>query len=191
MSPSSVETTPVVSVVCALSLRPWPKDFKSLEEQIVETVQGSGRELYAEAVRAFQEHWLAEHKKEFSAVRWRAINQITPFGYLRLPVRVVRRRRDGRYHSLSKVLLAPKATRLLSPAIEKQALEAAVGRNYRGAGAELGRWLRSQVSAWLIWRCVQFHGAKLCAQLEAAMVAGSGSAAAGQGGGERNRFDLP
>lgn len=49
---------------------------------------------------------------------------------------------------------------------EKRALEAATGRNFRPAAAELSRWLRSQVSAWLIWRCVQFHGAKLCEQLE-------------------------
>ena len=102
---------------------------------------------------------------EFSAVRWRLINQVTPFGLLRLPVRVVRARSDGRYLTLSKVLLAPKATRLLSPLVEKQALEAATGRNYRPAAAELGRWLRTQVSAWLIWRCVQFHGAKPMQQL--------------------------
>jgi hypothetical protein len=141
-------------------------DFKSLEEQIVETVQESAREFYAQAVAAFQERWLQERRAEFKAERWRLINQITPFGLLRLPVRVVRSRCDGRYHSLSKVLLAPKATRLLSPAIEKQALEAAVGCNYRPAAQELGRWLRTRVSAWLIWRCVQFHGAKLCEQLD-------------------------
>jgi hypothetical protein len=167
MSPSICnETTPAVCVVCSLSLRQLAPDFKSLEEQIVETVQHSAREFYAQAVAAFQERWLQERRTEFKAERWRLINQITPFGPLRLPVRVVRRRRDGRYLTLSKVLLAPKATRLLSPAIEKQALEAAVGRNYRPAAAELGRWLRTRVSAWLIWRCVQFHGAKLCEQLD-------------------------
>jgi hypothetical protein len=167
MSPSTCKkTTPVVSVVCTLSLQQLPADFKSLEEQIVETVQNSAREFYGQAMAAFQEHWLWERRAEFSAVRWRLINQVTPFGLLRLPVRVVRARRDGRYLTLSKVLLAPKATRLLSPLIEKQALEAATGRNYRPAAAELGRWLRTQVSAWLIWRCVQFHGAKLCEQLD-------------------------
>lgn len=167
MSPSICnETTPAVCVVCSLSLRQLAPDFKSLEEQIVETVQHSAREFYAQAIAAFQERWLQERRTEFHAERWRFINQITPFGPLRLPVRVVRSRRDGRYLSLSKVLLAPKATRLLSPAIEKQALEAATGRNYRPAAAELGRWLRTRVSAWLIWRCVQFHGAKLCEQLD-------------------------
>ena len=99
-------------------------------------------------------------------MRWRTIDQVTPFGLLRLPVRVLRSRRDGHYLTLSKVLLAPKATRLLSPAVEKQALAAAIGRNYRPAAGELTRWLRSEVSAWLIWKCVQFHGAELCAQLE-------------------------
>ncbi len=49
--------------------------------------------------------------------------------------------------------------------MEKRALEAATGGNYRPAAAELARWLCSQVSAWLIWRCVQFHGAKLCDRL--------------------------
>jgi hypothetical protein len=166
MSPSRCETTPIVSVVCSFTLGQLPADFKSLEEQIVETVQQSAREFYAQAVGAFQERWLQERRAEFKAERWRLINQITPFGLLRLPVRVVRRRRDGRYFSLSKVLLAPKATRLLSPLIEKRALEAATGRNFRPAAAELGRWLRTRVSAWLIWRCVQFHGAKLCEQLD-------------------------
>lgn len=166
MSPSRGETTPIVSVVCSLTLGQLAPDFKSLEEQIVETVQQSAREFYAQAVGALQERWLQERRAEFQAVRWRAINQITPFGLLRLPVRVVRRRRDGKYLSLSKVLLAPKATRLLSPGIEKRALEAATGRNFRPAAAELGRWLCTRVSAWLLWRCVQFHGAKLCEQLE-------------------------
>jgi hypothetical protein len=50
--------------------------------------------------------------------------------------------------------------------VEKHALEAATFSNYRPATAELWRWLRVRVSAWLIWRCVQFHGAKLCEQLE-------------------------
>ena len=166
MSPSSVEATPVVSVMCSLSLEQLAPDFKSLEEQIVAIVQESGRQFYAQVVSAFQQRWLREHGGEFRAERWRLIHQITPFGALRLPVRVVRRRRDGRYFTLSKVLLAPKATRLLSPWIEKQALEAAVGRNYRGAAAELGRWVQTRMRAWLIWKCVQFHGAKLCAQLE-------------------------
>lgn len=166
MSPSSFETTPVVSVVCTLTLRQWPADFKTLEEQIVETVQERAAQFYAQAVGAYQEHWLQERRAEYKAQRWRAINQITPFGPLRLPVRVVRRRVDGRYFTLSKVLLAPKATRLLSPLVEKRALEGSIGGNYRLAAAELGRWLRTRVSAWLIWKCVQFHGAKLCAQLE-------------------------
>ena len=166
MSPSRCETTPAVSVLCSLSLEQLAPDFKSLETQIIATVQESGREFYAQVVRAFQERWLEQECQRWSAVRWRTIDQVTPFGLLRLPVRVVRRRSDGRYLTLSKVLLAPKATRLLSPAMEKRALEAASGRNYRPAAAELSRWVRSQVSAWLIWRCVQFHGAKLCEQLQ-------------------------
>ena len=43
-----------------------------------------------------------------------AAYQVTAFGLIRLPVRVVRRRSDGHYLTLSK-LLGPKATRILSP----------------------------------------------------------------------------
>lgn len=102
MSPSRCETTPVVSVVCCLSLEQLAPDFKSLEAQILAKVQESGREFYAQAVPAFQERWLEQQRPEWSAVRWRTIDQVTPFGALRLPVRVVRRRSDGRYRTLSK-----------------------------------------------------------------------------------------
>jgi hypothetical protein len=166
MSPSACKkTTEVISVVCSLSLSELAPDVKALEEQIIKTVQQSGREFYAAVFAAFQERWIAQRRSRYRCERWRAINQVTPFGLLRLPVRVVRSRCDGRYLTLSK-LLAPKATRLLSPLVEKRALEAATFSNYRPASAELWRWLRVRVSGWLIWRCVQFHGAKLCEQLD-------------------------
>ena len=129
-------------------------------------VQQTGREFYGKVFAAFQQHWLEERRSDYTAVRWRSINQVTAFGLLRLPVRVVRARGDGRYFTLSKSLLQPKATRLLSPMIERHALEAVTSRNYRPAAAELWRWAGVRVSAWLIWRCVQFHGAKLCEQLD-------------------------
>jgi hypothetical protein len=167
MSPSACKkTTEVISVVCTLSLSEMAPEVKALEEQIIELVQQSGREFYAKVFAAFQQRWFEERRRDYTAVRWRRINQITPFGLLKLPVRMVRCRADGHYLTLSKALLQPKATRLLSPIMERQALEAAVGRNYRPAAAELFRWARVRVSAWLIWRCVQFHGAKLCEQLE-------------------------
>jgi hypothetical protein len=50
--------------------------------------------------------------------------------------------------------------------MERRALEAAIFSNYRPAAAELWRWLRVRVSAWLIWKCVQFHGARLVEQLD-------------------------
>ena len=165
MSPSACKTTEVVSVVCSLSLSQLAQDVKGLEEQIVEIVNEAGREFYGKVFVVFQERWLRERVGQYRAQRWRAINQVTPFGVLRLPVRVVRRCDDGHYLTLSR-LLGPKATRLLSPLVEKQALEAATGENYRPAAAELWRWLRVKVSAWLIWRCVQFHGAKLSEQLD-------------------------
>jgi hypothetical protein len=165
MSPSACKTTQVVSVVCSLSLSQLAQDVKELEEQIVEIVNQAGREFYGKVFAVFQERWLAERAEQYRAQRWRAINQATPFGLVRLPVRVVRSRSDGHYLTLSR-LFGPKATRLLSPLIEKRALEAATGENYRPAAAELWRWLRVKVSAWLVWRCVQFHGAKLSEQLD-------------------------
>ena len=125
-------------------------------------------EFYALCFGALQQRWLQEQRTDYTAVRWRTIDQVTPFGLVRLPVRVVRERAraKGGYHTLSKALLQPKATRLLSPWVEKRVLEAAKGLNYRPAAAELLRWLRVGVSAWLLWRTVQFYGAKLCEQLE-------------------------
>src|SRR5438132_2730313 len=165
MSPSACKTTEIVSVMCSLSLSQLAQDVKGLEEQIVEVVNQAGREFYAKIFAVFQERWLQERAGQYSGQRWRTINQVTPFGLLRLPVRVVRSRDDGHYLTLSR-LLQPKATRLLSPLVEKQALEAATGSNYRPAALELMRWLKVRVSAWLLWKCVQFHGAKLCEQLD-------------------------
>ena len=169
MSPSALnQTTEVIKVVCSMSLEEMPQDVKALEERIIEKVQESGREFYAAVFGAFQQRWLQERRGDYTAVRWRTIDQLTPFGLIRLPVRVVRERGRprGGYRTLSKALLSPKATRLLSPWVEKRALEAATGLNYRPAAAELLRWLGVRVSAWLIWKCVQFHGARLCEQLE-------------------------
>jgi hypothetical protein len=169
MSPSTVkERTEVISVVCSMSLAEMPQDVKALEERIMERVRMSGREFYALCFGALQQRWLQEHRKDHIAVRWRTIDQLTPFGLIRLPVRVVRERgkEKGGYFTLSKAVLKPKATRLLSPWVEKRALEAASCLNYRPAAAELLRWLQVRVSAWLIWKCVQFHGARLCEQLE-------------------------
>ncbi|HZD08423.1 MAG TPA: UPF0236 family protein [Candidatus Limnocylindrales bacterium] len=169
MSPSAFnKTTEVISVVCSMSLSEMPADVKALEERIVERVHQGGREFYAAVFRAFQQRWLEEQRAHYTGQFWREINQVTPFGLIRLPVRVVRERgrAQGGYLTLSKALLSPKATRLLSPWIEKRALEAATFSNYRPAAAELMRWLRVRVSAWLIWRCVQFHGAKLSEQLD-------------------------
>jgi Uncharacterised protein family (UPF0236) len=169
MSPSALtKTTEVIEVVCSMSLEEMPQDVKALEEQIIEKVRESGREFYAAVFGAFQQRWLQQQRGHYVAVRWRTIDQLTPFGLIRLPVRVVRERGRARggYCSLSKALLWPKATRLLSPWVEKRALEAACAGNYRPAATELWRWLRVRVSAWLIWKCVQFHGERLCQQLD-------------------------
>src|SRR4030095_12875161 len=169
MSPSALtKTTEVIEVVCSMSLEELPQDVKALEEQIVQRVHECGRQFYALCFGAFQQRWLEEQRGDYTAVRWRRIDEVTPFCLIPVPVRVVRERAraKGGYHTLSKALLQPKATRLLSPWVEKRVLEAATGLNYRPAAAELLRWLRVRVSAWLIWHTVHFYGKKLCEQLE-------------------------
>jgi hypothetical protein len=124
---------------------------------------------YAAVFGAFQQRWLQERRGDYRAVRWRTSDQgdalwsdpVASGGWCGSGVL-----RQGGYLTLSKALLWPKATRLLSPWVEKQALEAATSSNYRPAAAELWRWGKVKVSAWLIWRTVQFHGAALCEQLD-------------------------
>ncbi len=77
-----------------------------------------------------------------------------------------RGRSRGGYHSLGKVLWRGKATRLLSPQVERQALEAATGQNYRPAARQLSQRCGARVSHWAVWRCVQYYGAKLQDQLQ-------------------------
>ena len=96
MSPSRVkERTEVISVVCSMSLAEMPQDVKALEERIMERGRMSGREFYARVFAAFQQRWLEEARSDYTAVRWRSINQVTPFGLVRLPVRSSRRRTPG------------------------------------------------------------------------------------------------
>jgi len=101
------------------------------------------------------------------AIRWRERALVTPLGELCLPGRVVRERgrTTGGYHSLAKRLWCGKATRLLSPAVEQQALEAATGQNDRPAAAGVGQWCRARISHWAVWACVPYYGAKLQEQL--------------------------
>ena len=85
MSPSTVkERTEVISVVCSMSLAEVPHDVKALEEQIIEKALMSGREFYALCFGALQQRWLQEHRRDHIAVRWRMIDQVTPFGLSRL-----------------------------------------------------------------------------------------------------------
>jgi hypothetical protein len=91
------------------------------------------REFYAAAFAAFQQGWLERRRAQCRAERWREINQVTPFGPIRLPVRVVRSRRDGRDLTLSR-LPGPKATRLPLATTRKSALEAVTPGNREGIG---------------------------------------------------------
>ena len=138
-------------------------DFDSvnaLERAIGEVTRQTGRELYARAFRALQQGWLEQRSGRFSAQRWRSLQWLTPFGLVELPVRVVREKASGRYFTLSKVLFRSKATRLLSPQLEQEACAAATEQNYRPAARCLSRWIGTQLGHWLVWACVQFHGAR-------------------------------
>ena len=156
-----------VSVSCALSVEGSFADVKQLEQAVVAESLRAGQELYCQAAAAYQDGWLAQRAAHYMAVRWRERSLITPLGELRLPVRVVRERgaATGGYHSLAKVLWRGKATRLLSPAVEQQAVEAAPQQNYRPAALGVGQWCRARISHWAVWACVQYYGAKLQEQL--------------------------
>ena len=137
-----------------------------LERAILEATRAAGRQLYAQGFRAFQSAWLQARSGRFTAQRWRAIHWLTPFGALALPVRVVREKASGKYFSLSKVLCPQKATRLLSPALEAHALAQATAQNYRPAARSLSGWIGQRLGPWLVWGCVQFHGARRLLELE-------------------------
>jgi hypothetical protein len=136
-----------------------------LEQAIIEATRAAGRELYTQSLAAFQSAWLAQRRDRFNAQRWRTLQWLTPFGLVALPVRVVREKASGRYFSLSKVLFRPKATRLLSPALEQEACVAATEQNFRPAARSLSRWLGARLGHWLVWACVQFHGARRLLEL--------------------------
>lgn len=100
---------------------------KLLRSRSIEKVHECGREFYALCLGSFQQRWLQQRRADYTALRWRTIDQLTAFGLVRMPVRVVRERgvAQGGYFTLSKALLQPKATRLLSPWVEKR-----VGSSY-------------------------------------------------------------
>jgi hypothetical protein len=137
-----------------------------LERAIVEATRAAGRELYAQGFAAFQAAWLQARSRRLTAQRWRAIDWLTPFGLLALPVRVVREKASGRYFTLSPILFRPKATRLLSPALEQYAVAEATAQNYRPAARSLSRWIGQRLGHWLVWAAVQFHGARRLLELE-------------------------
>lgn len=143
-------------------------DFDSvnaLERAIGEATRAAGRDLYVRALGALQQQWLAQRRCRFTGQRWRRLHWLTPFGLVALPVRVVREKASGRYFTLSKILLGSKATRLLSPALEQEACAAATEQNYRPAARSLSRWVGARLGHWLVWACIQFHGARRLLEL--------------------------
>src|ERR1044072_6395417 len=82
-----------------------------LEQAVLSAVHQAGRELYVQAFRALQEQWLAQRAHRFSAQRWRALQWLTPFGPLALPVRVVREKSSGNISRFPKwsCALKPRA----------------------------------------------------------------------------------
>lgn len=155
-----------VSVCATATVTGGFENVNDLERALLEATRAAGRELYVRAFAALQEAWLAQRRPRFSAQRWRALHWLTPFGPVELPVRVVREKASGRYFTLSKILFGHKATRLLSSALEQEACAAATEQNYRPAARSLSRWICAHLSPWLVWACVQYHGARRLLELE-------------------------
>jgi len=143
-------------------------DVNAFEEAVIEKARELAKCFYAAAFARLQQKWLEQNREEFAPERWRTIRQITPLGELELPTRVVRRRgaKRGGYLSLNKVLLGAKATKLLSPAVEKCAVMRATHLNYRPAARSFTEENESvRFGHGLVWKCVQAHGRRLERQL--------------------------
>jgi hypothetical protein len=182
MSPSACKkTTEVISVVCSLSLSEMAPDVKALEEQIIETVNQAGREFYGKVFAAFRERWIVQRRSRYRCQRWRTINQVTPFGLIRLPVRVVRSREDGRYVTLSKLLAFGGEARLGSRHFFQ--LSAGDGRVVAVAARACKRVADLALRAVSRSETVRATGAT--------MVAGSGRAKECRRSSHRDGFDLP
>ena len=164
--PFSATVSYPVSACVNLTLSGTFRSVNELEDALLKATHQAGRELYLEAFKQCQDHWLRQRSDRFTAQRWRFIQWITPFGWARIPVRVLRERSSGKYLSLSKVLFRGKATRLLSPAMEKRACEQATQQNFRPTARSLSQWVDCQIGFWLVWICVQFHGARRLLQLD-------------------------
>lgn len=159
-------TALTVSVCVNATLTGRFESVNDLEGAIINATQAAGRQLYAQSLAAFQSAWLAARAERFTAQRWRALHWLTPFGPVALPVRVVREKASGKYFTLSKILWRQKATRQLSPALEAHACAEATAQNYRPAARSLSRWIGVRLGHWLVWACVQFHGARRLLELE-------------------------
>ncbi len=160
--------TITVSVSVSLTVGGQFTNVKHLEEAVHQQIHSAARQLYVQAFAAYQEQWLSTHHNSYQAVCWRRRQMLTPWGQVALPVRVVRERgrSQGGYHSLGKTLWRGKATRLLSPQLEEEALWAATQQNYRPAARRLSQRCGAPLSHWTVWQCVQHYGQKLQQQLE-------------------------
>ena len=158
-----MKETVEVSLSVPITVEGAFRNVKELEDHVFEAVQEAARAAYVGAAEAYQQSWLEAHRDEYEPVRWRERSLLSPFGLVRLPNRVVRKRgeQSGGYLSLGKVLWAGKATGLLSPRMEQAALEAAVKLSYREAALLLEGQSRESLSHWAVWRCVQYWGGKL------------------------------
>jgi len=155
--------TQSVCVSQVVTVRGEFKDVKELEETVVQEALATCRRVYEAACAAYQESWLEAHNDRYRAVRWRRIGMLTPFGLIDLPNRVIREknRERGGYYSLGKILYGGKATRLLSPMVEKMALEAAPRQNYRPAAETISERCSHRISHWVVWNCVQEYGRRM------------------------------
>ena len=139
------------------------ENVKQLEAAVIAEARRGGGQLYGEACKEYQTRWLEHHSDRYQGIRWRRIKQVTSFGLVEILNRVVRQQavERGGYHSLAKMLWRGKATRLLSPSVEKKALEAATAQNYRPAARALSEQCGASMSHGSLWKCVQVYGQKL------------------------------
>lgn len=159
-------TALTVSVCVNATLTGRFESVNDLERALIAATHAAGRDLYTQGFAAFQSAWLQARRERFCAQRWRSIDWLTPFGSVALPVRVVREKASRKYFSLSKILWRHKATRRLCPALEAHAVAEATAQNYRPAARSLSRWIGQRLGHWLVWACVQFHGARRLLELE-------------------------
>jgi len=121
MAEPRLQTAPrAVSVSVTVTIPSGHLCVHELEAAVLEATRAAGRQLYLKAFAAAQEAWLAQHPNRFSAQRWRTLHWLTPFGPIRLPVRVVRDKTSGRYLTSRRSSSVPRPPACSPPTSNKK-----------------------------------------------------------------------